>query len=1391
MRNKKKVYLIALLIMLVSILPIGVQNQKLLGSIQVCAAGTSNSELKEKVDNSAKSEWFPEIGNQGSASSCTSWAVTYYQFSYMINRELNIQNESDKLVFSPNFTYNLYNLGSAKVGALQEAPMSILQIVGVSPDVVIEEDEYQRDYRKKIYEHDAYKKAMLYRVKDYYRVPVGDGIDGPQAEGLKELKTRLSNGEVLNCEVKTDTFSHKTGKLSDGNEVEVITYGDKPNHDLFKMIKDYVYYQDLNDTGHLMTIVGYDDNVWVDYNNDKIKQQNELGAVKLVNSWGKDSGAEWMCEDGGCWVSYRALNGDVLTRITGMDVEVYTEDEFFNGAHNYIELDMNMGDLTSVNSQFTLYTDVANTIYKHPIFMNGPDSKEVTGLLGNNLKIYYDLDALAKYAGQGSVKNGVYSHSANFEVSGDAYINQIRYHKSDGTEVIIAKNEMLNDGEKISFPLNNSSNERVHQELYVVGKDARILSEHATGTTTPGDQRPGVPMTKVGNDSYMKFDYISTTENTTFRLFVDGTVTKEFALNQGDGVYEYRDGKVSKVGEIEEKKSSKIVYYTDGYAKIGYKIGNGSWQTVGNQNNQDSMPGIGMSTIGSNYYKTFDTTQDVRVKFFDADTGWTKEYLVSGDGEFYFPQENRKDLSERTRVEWIKKEPTPTPTPVLGQKDVVELTNNMKRTAATAGQDVVFEAKSNIKNVEYQFLINDKKVQDYSDKAVFKWNAVHSYTPYTITVNAKNESTGKVCSDEMEVMVNQKPVLPGSLYKSIESGNAKIGDTIQFNFSGLYGTGKLYKTLYTEKGNSIEYVANCVTTEKYITWTPKEAGTYTIGYMVSDENGIEALKKIEYVVKDRGNEAVIYYNNSSWSKANIHYAVNGTWTTVPGKGMSATTEQSGYTWKYVVDLGDLNEATLCFNNGNGNWDSKNGSNYRVQAGTYGIKNGVVTKLLGAATPTPTSKPTATPTSKPTATPTPKLSVSITTDKVSPQKIGEKIQIIGKSINENYDYRSQHMLTVYKNGKVVAGGDNFHKLEAGTTDTYKLEWTPTEAGTYTIEFKTVEYQGRTAVTTISYVVEDKTSNVAVIYYNNSSYSSANIHYCVGNGAWTAVPGKAMKATQEQSGYKWKYEINLGTATGATVCFNENGNNWDSKNGSNYQVQAGTYGIKNGTITKLSGAATPTPTSKPTATPTSKPTATPTPKLSVSITTDKVSPQKIGEKIQIIGKSINENYDYRSQHMLTVYKNGKVVAGGDNFHKLEAGTTDTYKLEWTPTEAGTYTIEFKTVEYQGRTAVTTISYVVEDKTSNVAVIYYNNSSYSSANIHYCVGNGAWTAVPGKAMKATQEQSGYKWKYEIDLGTATSATVCFNENGNNWDSRNGSNYTVKAGTYGISNGTVTTIN
>ncbi len=88
-------------------------------------------------------------------------------------------------------------------------------------------------------------------------------------------------------------------------------------------------------------------------------------------------------------------------------------------------------------------------------------------------------------------------------------------------------------------------------------------------------------------------------------------------------------------------------------------------------------------------------------------------------------------------------------------------------------------------------------------------------------------------------------------------------------------------------------------------------------------------------------ELTVYYS-TNWVNCNIHYITpNGEWTIPPGISMSNSTQHPGYK-TITTTIADTGTTSACFNNGN-IWDNNNGSDYKLQEGTWTISNGVITQ----------------------------------------------------------------------------------------------------------------------------------------------------------------------------------------------------------------------------------------------------------------------------------------------------------------------------------------------------------------------------------------------------------------------------------------------------------------
>lgn len=430
-----------------------------------------------------------------------------------------------------------------------------------------------------------------------------------------------------------------------------------------------------------------------------------------------------------------------------------------------------------------------------------------------------------------------------------------------------------------------------------------------------------------------------------------------------------------------------------------------------------------------------------------------------------------------------------------------------------------------------------------------------------------------------------------------------------------------YRYTVTKDGETTVLVNNA---DKTATWIPTEAGRYTIKYAYTTYLGNVIEKSIQYEIQDKvANQTTIYYKG--YSNPYIHYRVgNGSWTTAPGIKMEATTEQTGYTHKFTVDLGQASNLTACFNDGNGNWDNNGGRDYTFNTGVYGCSNSSVVTLedslritkfttstlvggsyipfkmnalaAGGTGPyeykfgyidngnevdltffTPNNEvncelyrvdeyslyvdvkdakgTTIRKTIHNFLVEGPKVS-RLETNVASPQKVGTKIVITGDVTNlvkDNYDF---YNYSVTKNGITTQLSNNADKTAT---------WVPTEAGTYTITYQYITYLGKVIEKSIEYIIKDTEVNQTTIYYKG--YSNPYIHYKIGNGNWTAVPGVKMIKTTEQAGYTHKITIDLGDATNLTTCFNDGNGNWDSRNGANYTFGTGNYLYSNGSIVKI--------------------------------------------------------------------------------------------------------------------------------------------------------------------------------------------------------------------------------
>ena len=322
---------------------------------QSSASGKSNSmirkasRLPDSVDNST-SIYFPEIGDQGNLGSCLYWAQVYYQYTYEMNRARNIPTTYET-TFSPQWSYNVATAGED----MQCTTPTALNFMKYQGSVPMTQVPYDEDYLNAHPTEEIWRNSINYRLKEYYFLEdvgfVGAEITSPDDSDLELIKTALNNGEVLSYSTMMLGWSH----------VELTANKEAPGND-DHVGEVAVTSMDSQDGGHRMTLVGYNDNIWIDINkNDKV-DKGEMGAFKIANSWGTEYG-----NDGFAWVAYDALNdtscvegvkpnqdrSSIFTEITRFELLPYGEKTDL-----YLKYTLNTSDRTHVAVAITAEKDL-------------------------------------------------------------------------------------------------------------------------------------------------------------------------------------------------------------------------------------------------------------------------------------------------------------------------------------------------------------------------------------------------------------------------------------------------------------------------------------------------------------------------------------------------------------------------------------------------------------------------------------------------------------------------------------------------------------------------------------------------------------------------------------------------------------------------------------------------------------------------------------------------------------------------------------------------------------------------------------------------------------------------------------------------------------------------
>ncbi|MDE7424490.1 MAG: hypothetical protein K2N51_12520 [Lachnospiraceae bacterium] len=599
----------------------------------------------DSVDNS-NSKYFPSIGNQGTIGSCTSWAMVYYQMTYMINRALDRSANVSSHVMSPKWSYNLTNNGENQ-GTYATDVVKVLMNVGAADLQHVPVPNYNGDeifYTSWHPTENIWRNAQQAKLAGYYLVSTPSGntpITSPNDSDLDEIKKYLAEGEILSFETDVHKWYEDT----------ILANSKVPENNKY-LNETIISKCDVVDTvgWHRMTIVGYNDNIWVDINKDGKVQEGEKGAFKIANSWGD----YW--NNGFVWLSYDTLNKissvnnaalNNSNRHTSLNYIIrYIVKKTEELSHLYAKITLNSAARDTVKVSISETTANGTKKKWNTIPFYGQNGKKCS-FDGTYLKhdgtFLFDLSNVDSQVSASDLEKNVW------EIT-------IQDTKNDADSLTIKQVQLVDDKNNVVYDGDLTDWTTINGESKVVS-----FNKHVGNTTTiyyEGYNNPNIHY-KVGNGEWtavpgVSMDATNEQQGYHYKKVIDlgdetvvtacfndgnGNWDSKDGINYkfGVGVYGYSDGCVKTISGEDYTNYITTIYYA-GFSNpfIHYCIGNGAWT---------NPPGIAMnaSTEKSGFYykKVIDLGKATTLKacFNDGNGNWDNNYgndYIFGYGSYTF-----------------------------------------------------------------------------------------------------------------------------------------------------------------------------------------------------------------------------------------------------------------------------------------------------------------------------------------------------------------------------------------------------------------------------------------------------------------------------------------------------------------------------------------------------------------------------------------------------------------------------------------------------------------------------------------------------------------------------------------------------------------------------------
>ncbi|MBU5488563.1 PKD domain-containing protein [Clostridium sp. MSJ-8] len=193
----------------------------------------------------------------------------------------------------------------------------------------------------------------------------------------------------------------------------------------------------------------------------------------------------------------------------------------------------------------------------------------------------------------------------------------------------------------------------------------------------------------------------------------------------------------------------------------------------------------------------------------------------------------------------------------VGKESGGEVTNpkisslTANKTSVKVNESVKFTtaASGGTGSLSYKYEIDGNTVRDFSSASSYTWTPTKEGT-YDVKVTVK-DSNGKQATKNMSYVVekeDEQVELTLDSYKTSLASPQEIGKSIVLSASAT-GNGTINYRFVAQKNGKTTF-AQAFSTKKTATWTPTEAGTYTLYFKAKDSTGKTVSKTMKYTIKE-------------------------------------------------------------------------------------------------------------------------------------------------------------------------------------------------------------------------------------------------------------------------------------------------------------------------------------------------------------------------------------------------------------------------------------------------------------------------------------------------------------------------------------------------------------